>query len=221
MNKLIEKFAKLEKLMETKMNNYELKINEYERKIAAFEQKPNSPSDQGEFETWKRTVEERIEERTNRQMRKTLVFRGIEELASEKYMADTDKILSEVVSDALDYNDVKFVSDEMIDRCHRTGDSKYYKQQKRVRPITAAMHSWKDCEKLIMYFRKKRCGISVDYKYGPLTTKRRNLAMKLRKEMKSAEQINQAYVRYPAILMGKKRGENNYSIIRDFSKDIV
>ena len=124
-------------------------------------------------------VEDLIVERTNRQLRKTLVIRGIPEQQHEKWN-DTDSVLSSIISKTL--NIPLQEAGKMIDRCHRGGNPKFYKDNNRHRPIYAAMHRWKDCENLIWEARKKKSAL-VDYKYGPITTVRRNMALKKRREI--------------------------------------
>ena len=108
----------------------------------------------------------------------------------------------------------------MIDRCHRAGNPKYYAEKGKIRPIYAAMHSWKQCEQLIWNARKQR-GIFVDYKYGTLTTARRNMALQRRRELLNSGEISKAHVAYPARLMGMKGNNSKYICIEDFSKAIV
>ena len=67
------------------------------------------------------------------------------------------------------------------------------------------------------YARKKR-NLLTDYKYGPLATKRGNMAMKKRRELLNDGTVIQAHVAYPARLMGRVRKDQRYSVIEDFSK---
>ena len=149
-------------------------------------------------------------------MRQTLVFRGIQEQGTEKTWADTDSLLADTLGTALAID-----ATAMINRCHRTGNPDYYAGVGRARPIAASMHSWKDCERIIEHFRKDGSNIYADYKYGPLTTKRRNLALKPRQELKRKNELQQAYISYPAKLMGKRGGETRCTLIEDFSKHPV
>lgn len=220
LNKLIDKVSLLEK----KIDEQNAKIAAQSHQIAAYQSTSEAAAasaggqfDQAKLEERLNEIEERIEERTNRQLRQTLVFRGVPELASEKKWSDTDKVLASAIGNALQCD-----AHEMINRCHRTGDPKYFTEAGRARPIAAAMYSWKDCENIIDAFRKdQRSKIFVDYKYGPRTTRRRNLAMMLRKELKQKGEIKQAYVSYPAKLMGKRDGDLRYKLIKDFSKESV
>ena len=91
-------------------------------------------------------IEGLIEERTNRQLLKTLVIRGVPESDNERWV-DTDKILTENLSKILNVAPVEAQS--LIDRCHRGGNLEYYKKNCKPRPIFAAMHSWKKCEEII------------------------------------------------------------------------
>ena len=108
----------------------------------------------------------------------------------------------------------------MIDRCHRGGKPKYYKEKNKIRPIYAAMMRWDKCEALVKAAREQN-EYYIDYKCGPLTTIRRNQALKMRKEMKRSGQVTSAFLKFPALLMGKRPGQEKYEVIRDFSDDDV
>ena len=68
--------------------------------------------------------------------------------------------------------------------------------------------------------------IAVDEKYGPLTTKRRGMALQLRKQLKQEGVIMSGYIKFPAKLVFNKvgdiaRGTNVYKVLTDFSKRAV
>ena len=162
-------------------------------------------------------MEKKHEDRINRQLRKTLVIRNLPEKDSEKW-ADTTDILANKISSLLEMSldDAYFE----IDRCHRGGISKNYKGKSKVRPIYAAMLRWETCEKLVEAARSSG-DVYIDYKFGPLTTLRRNEALKVRKELKRSGVIEKGFIKFPAILMGKKPGAVKYEEIRNFSDDDV
>ena len=162
-----------------------------------------------------RQLEELVEERTNRQLRKTLVIKGISESEQEKTWYDVETRLSHVISETLDIS--PDTARGLIDRCHRGGNPQYYKSINKPRPIFAAMHSWKVCEDLLWKARKKKNCV-IDYKFGPITTRRRNLALKKRRELINNGTVTQAHVAYPARLMGKSKNEKKYRLLEDFSK---
>ena len=54
-----------------------------------------------------------------------------------------------------------------------------------------------------------------------MTTKRRNLAMVKRRELLDSGELVQAYIKFPALLMGKKPGQKKYDEIEDFSSTKV
>ena len=78
------------------------------------------------------------------------------------------------------------------------------------------MHEWKICEDIIREARRKRT-ILVDYKYGPMTTRRRNLALQKRRELLDNGTLEKAHIAYPARLMGKSKGDVRYRLIENFS----
>ena len=57
-----------------------------------------------------------------------------------------------------------------------------------------------------------------EYKFGPLTTRRRSMALQERKGLKAEGKITSGYIAYPAKLMVKLRGEDQYKLHKDFSK---
>ena len=162
-----------------------------------------------------RAVEELIEERTNRQLRKTLVIKGIPESDDERSWHDTETKLAKIFAETLDVSADQ--AKTLIDRCHRGGNPQYYKKNSKHRPIFAAMHSWKVCEDLLWNARKRK-NVIIDYKFGPITTRRRNLALKKRRELLNSGSLAQAHVAYPARLMGKTKTDKKYRLIEDFSK---
>ena len=172
----------------------------------------------GELTKQVKELEKKVEDRTNRQLRKTLVFRQVPELDSEKTWSDTTEIVANKISELLDMNidDARYE----IDRCHRGGNAKWYKANKKVRPIYVAMLRWPTCEELVSEARKSN-DIHIDYKYGPLTTQRRNAALAMRKELKRKGEICQGFIKFPAVLMGRKSDTEKYVEIRDFSDDDV
>ena len=68
---------------------------------------------------------------------------------------------------------------------------------------------------------KKKEELFVDYKFGPLTTRRRNLALKKRRELLNNGTVTQAHVAYPARLLGKSKADKRYRLNKDFSKTNV
>ena len=92
-----------------------------------------------------------------------------------------------------------------------------------------AFRSWDMCQEILETFEEKcivdrSFDIAVEQKYGPLTSKRRQMAFRLRKEMKDSGAIVSAYVDFPARLMinvpGNVRsdGKKIYELREDFSK---
>ena len=156
-------------------------------------------------------LENLVEERTNRQMRQTLVFKGIPEKKQESWK-DTKYIVASTIAEYTDIS--KEDACDMLNRVHRSRPTQNPRKRNR-RDIFAAMHSWEDCESLIKVFRNVNSErnsdsndtgerVYIDYKYGPLTTLRRGEALKLRKELIDLKTIVSGYVSYPAKLMVKR-----------------
>ena len=183
------------------------------------------------------SLEERIEDRTNRQLRKTLVFRGIPEQPSTatdgaetathktESWQETKDLLADQISEicALPKPDAA----AMLERAHRSAPNPRYKGTAS-RPIYVALFDWNQSQLCIEKFRQhnitnKNSKISCEQKYGPITTQRRNQAMMMRKELKDSGEIVAGYVAFPARLMAKTshREGSKYTMVRDFSREPV
>ena len=192
-------------------------------------------------------LDEHIENRTNRQLCKTLVFKGIPEMVSDFNSSDNenDSRIQAAANnnmrakkeswDDTEINLAKHISEicsmpvqeakKIIERCHRSNPNPNY-QGTGPRPIFAAFHSWKDSEWIKSEFRKNNidnpgCHIYAEQKFGPKTTIRRNRAMLMRKRLKDDREIISGYVAYPARLMVKTSNGEKYIMKKDFSKEEV
>ena len=164
-------------------------------------------------------LEERIEERTNRQLRQTLVFKNIDERGGkEKDWSVTKDVLAETISSTLD---ISFDSAyDMINRCHRSAPNP---RKNGRRDIYANFFCWEDTESIVKCFRRnniefKHFNINASYKYGPLTTARRGQALLARKDLKAEGKITKGFLKYPAQLFVMYTGEEKYKPHEDFSK---
>ena len=175
---------------------------------------------------------ETVEERTNRQLRETLVFKNIIEVNPDESYNDTKVLLSKLISEHchLQYDDVY----SEIKRAHRESNRPSHAEFSRrgKRHIFAAFHSWDLCQKIIETFknlniRNQNFKINAEQKYGPLTTKRRNLAMQKRKELKETGAIISGYVAFPARLMVNTsnqldaEGKKIYKLHTNFSTHVI
>ena len=164
--------------------------------------------------------DEQIEDLRNRQMRKTLVFKGVKESETEKTWDDTEETLLEVIKQV----EPDFPEDR-IEHCHRAQRRTFSRTGSR--DIVAQLYSWKDAETVRRAFAKKnskdrKFGVFCGQKYGPLTTARQNLAMKLRRDLITSGEYAKAYVAYPAKLMGaKEKRDTTYKLHTNFSSHVV
>ena len=108
-------------------------------------------------------IEERLEERTNRQLRQTLVFRGIHEQGDETW-DDTKNIVANVISKNIGVS-VR-TAENMLNRVHRGRHSNKQQYQNKPRPVYAALYRWEDCEEIVEEFRdlniKKKSSIQAN-----------------------------------------------------------
>ena len=165
-------------------------------------------------------LSERVEECTNRQLRQTLIIKGVPETREEQTWADTKRVLASTIATNVHTSEDN-VYHHVLNRVHRGRPN----PRKTVRDIYANVYQWEHCERLVEDFRKLnisgQTNIQVEYKYGPRTTWRRNQALMKRKHLKTSGEIMSGYVAYPARLYVKRPGatrEDKYVMIQDFSK---
>ena len=181
---------------------------------------------------------EKIESRTNRQLRETLVIKNVPEMEENESYDATKKLLANLISDNCD----GITYDEafgQIKRAHREANrppsdgEEHYRKGKR--HIFAALHSWDLCQVILKTFQQKCINdrnfpISVEQKYGPMTTKRRQMALQLRKELIESGNITSGFLEFPAKLLvnypGDVRTTNNgdkkvYKLHTNFSRHEV
>ena len=160
-------------------------------------------------------LEERIENRTNRMLRKTLVFKNIPETANESW-AETEKILAKTIHEIAEVPEAEAA--RYIERAHRGAT---VEKREGPRPIFCAFYAWKDSELVKERFKmdniQNRGKVYAEQKYGPMTTKRRNEALKARKVLKSENKIISGYVAHPAKLMVRTEAGARYHLHNDFS----
>ena len=95
---------------------------------------------------------ERIEERTNRQLRNTLVIKGIEEPSHEKSWNDTRQVLADVLAENLNLP----IPVTIFERAHRSHFSGRNGEKAGKRDIFVRLHDWNDSERLKEDVRKLR-----------------------------------------------------------------
>ena len=140
-------------------------------------------------------LEEKLEDRTNRQLRQTVVINGLPEKDGEKW-SDTRNALAKHISKAYKIEFKKAYA--LFDRVHREGGDGYEKRKKGKRDIYALCSSWDNSEFLVWNSFKanknmpKKDRVFIEYKYGPLTTLRRGQALKLRKELIEKKEFKNA-----------------------------
>ena len=226
-----------------KFREFEEKCATYEEKIAAIQTKATADALafgarvtelEGQLQRYKEeediemgSLRELIESRTNRQLRKTVIFKNIPETKADETYAEVKTLLARAISEntSLSY-ETAYAS---IDRAHRESKTVTGREGKKL--IYAAFLNWEISQQVIVELRQgcisKRTNIAADQMYGPMTSRRRNLAFQKRKELKDLGVITSGYVDFPARLMVnipgdfKPNGKKHYKLHTNFSSHDV
>ena len=156
-------------------------------------------------------LRESIENRTNRQLRRTLIFKNIPETKDDESYQEVKALLADMISSATEISREEVFAG--IERAHREAKREgSFRQGKR--RIFAAFLNWDLPQKILDLFRKKSIAdgsfqFYADQMYGPLTAKRRNMAFQLRKSLKEKGDIVSGFVQFPAKLMVNFPGDVN------------
>ena len=211
--------------VEQEVKNEKMKTNKLIDKVERLEEtcrllKVQNEKMKTDLEKEDYSLAERLEDKTNPQLRKTLIFTNVAEEDGEdvdKYKK-TSQIIAKKIKEVSNGAMTEEAALQAIKRCHRGHKKKFGSGP---RPIYAAVTDWRLSEKIKEYFlsRSNSSGVYVDQMYGPRTTMRRQQALKLRKELKSSGRIVKGYVAFPARLMVLKPGQKEYELFEDFSKN--
>lgn len=213
---------KLAKQNETNIERVSASIDDINEKYELLQTEHNTLQVRAAVNDHKiKALEDKLEDSTNRHLRKTLVFKGVKERENESWKM-TESVLAQTISDATDGSVDESVAARMIERAHR---SRPNQQKKGRRDIFVKVYDWKDSEYLKEAFSKKNTRdhefkIYCEQKYGPVTSARRNEALKARKTLKANGDIARGFVAYPAKLMVKLPGDGRdvkYKLHEDFS----
>ena len=163
-------------------------------------------------------LKNQVDDLTNRNMRKTIIFRGVSEVPHENWAA-TEQILVDLLVRQL--NVAPETASRMIERAHRGKRTNNNNNKQTPPPIYAKFYDWKDSQLVLDRFKKlnftqKNLNIFTDQMYSPFLTARRNQALIERKSLKESGTIVSGYVAYPANLMVKKTGDKGYTKHQSF-----
>ena len=95
---------------------------------------------------WFKQLEEKVEDRTNWQLWKTIVVKGLTEKSNEKW-SDTRNLLAKHI--AKSYNMDFKTAYAMFESVHRGGGNGYQERKKNRRDIYALCSRWDDSEHLV------------------------------------------------------------------------
>ena len=132
-----------EEIQQLKLDNDDLKtkLEELSSKFDEFQVQQAIPVSSPSIAKSVEELEERIEERTNRQLRQTLVIKGIREQNNETW-DDTKRILAKTIS--TNVRDISFsTAEDMLNRVHRSKPT-HKPEKKKQRDIYASLFSWED-----------------------------------------------------------------------------
>ena len=154
-------------------------------------------------------LSEEIESRTNRQLRRTLIFRNIPETKEDETYAEVKELLAQTIGSCTNISKEEAFAG--IERAHREAKRERSNREGK-RKIFVAFLNWELPQRILDEFRKKNIedrsfNIYAEQMYGPLTSQRRNLAFQLRKALKDEGTITSGFVAFPARLMVNKAGE--------------
>ena len=224
-----EKLGNVEGKTEEGLKSALSRISQLEMELQRL-QEVDLPEQTRQYRLETNALKEELENRTNRQMRRTLVFKNIPETKDDESYAEVKILLADIISSSCTEIS-KEEAFSCIERAHREAKRDGgYRQGKR--KIFAAFLNWELPQRILDEFRKKNINdrtfkIYAEQMYGPLTTQRRNMAFELRKRLKEQGNITSGYVAFPAKLMVNRVGDvdvdgkKNYRVHTNFSSHEV
>jgi hypothetical protein len=188
-------------------------ISDLRTELAALQEETQNI--RGDLAEQKLVFVQKVEDLTNRSLRKNIVIRGIPEDEDEKSWEDTKRVVSQAIADATGENTDRYM--KIFERIHR-GKKSNDPKNTFPRPIFAIVHDWNEIDRLSEALRKAPPNnIYVDQQYGPITTYRRNQAFLKRRDLKKSKTIVGGFVKFPAKLFVKYGATSSNVFCEDFS----
>ena len=200
-------------LLKTKLESIIKKNKVLEERLVVLESPPDTSTTNDSVQLDMLVKE--LDDVKNRSMRSTLVFKNIDQ-NGDKTWEETTKLLSDELANIVEDKSADEININ-ISRAHRAKSTRTGGPL----PIVCSFTNWRFAEnikrKIIVASIAGKTKIIVDQKYTSQLTNRRNTALLHRKELVKADNTLQAFLEYPAKLMGRKRGMGiKYSLIKEF-----
>ena len=223
-----KKIAVVDSKVSEKVTNATDRIAKLERHLQHLEQ-VEFPEAIRKLQMENESLKEALESRTNRQLRRTLIFKNVPERKDDESYAEVKTLLAEIISTNTDITNEEALAG--IERAHREAKRDGSSREGK-RKIYVAFLNWELPQQILDEFRKKNIAdrsfkIYVDQMYGPMTTQRRNMAFEMRKSLKEAGSIVSGFVNFPAKLMVNfpgdvdRNGRKIYREHKNFSDEKV
>ena len=202
-----EKFEEVEAKIDEYNNSVIHRLSQVESQLQRLQ--VELPEEIRQLRLENNKLKEELENRTNRQLRRTLIFKNIPETKDDESYSEVKELLAQTISSNSEIT--KEEAFACIERAHREAKRDGGVRQGK-RKIFAAFLNWELPQRILDEFRK-RCiadrnfNIYVDQMYGPLTSQRRNMAFQVRKTLKDEGTITSGFVDFPARLMVNKVGD--------------
>ena len=208
----------------------DINLNSLKTQIATLQLETNEIKAKLDIETTRNnTLEKSLDDQVNRNLRKTLIFRGIKEDKNETWSQTSKKLatyLSHIDHNYYRSNDIL----QDIDRAHRASPKDQDDQDHqdhlpaKSKPIFVQFNSWKAAQyylkSVINYNRNLRNPdepkVYVDQMYSKEVTTRRKMAIERRKELRSNGVREKMFIKYPATLMQFNNEAKKYIELEKF-----
>jgi hypothetical protein len=149
-----------------------------------------------------------LDDAKNRNMRNNMVIKGFPEtVGKEDTRALVIQHLAQMTEETTD------TLDQIIDRCHRGGR---VVDENKPRNIYLNCTTSRYVDSFLKAARTTKSKYKHDRQYTKPINDRRNAAMLERKRLKDTGEIISGYLEYPAKLMVKKVGENDFKFMKAF-----
>ena len=196
----------LAKSNEERTKNVEFEMDKMKKTIEMLQSKVN-------------VLEDDLDDQTNRNMRSTLVVRGIAQDSDNESWEKTTDILSSKINEITEGQISVVEVKSFIERAHRIKGELH--RGSSGKPIIVKFNSWKSSElvkkSITNYARLKGGTIFVSQLYSKRINDRQYQARQYRKELFRENPDQNIFIQNPARLMGKKKGSaEKYRLLKSF-----
>ena len=220
-----KKLSIIELSFQSKIDNLTTELSSLKTQLVEIQNKQNEDPQQKDISDLQSeifTLKSKQAEQIDRSLRSTLILKKVPyNNETEKTWEDTKVVVASEISKHCPKLRFDYVK-KSIERCHRNFKNDHSDPKLSIPSISVKLCSWKDSSSILNTIinsnkMNKRKSLMVSQQFSEETSKRRNSALKERRELINSNDGMEYKLNYPATLLGRmKNSDDGFKVIKTF-----